>query len=76
MKVTINQNQFDALASFVYNIGETAFAKSTMLTLINKGQLNAAASQFDRWIFDNGVKVSGLAYRRAKEKELFGKALR
>ena len=73
VKVTINQNQFDALASFIYNVGETAFAKSTMLTLINKGDLKAASSQFDRWIYDNGVKISGLANRRVKEKELFSK---
>jgi len=71
VKVNINQNQFDALASFVYNVGEIAFVKSTMLTLINKGELQVAASQFDRWIYDNGVKVSGLVNRRAKERALF-----
>lgn len=75
VKVDINQNQFDALASFVYNIGETAFSKSTMLTLINKGQLKAAALQFDRWVYVNGKKEKGLANRRVKEKALFVKAL-
>lgn len=71
IKVAITQNQFDALASFVYNIGETAFAKSTMLTLINKSDHSAAANQFDRWIYDNGKKIVGLVNRRAKEKALF-----
>jgi lysozyme len=71
VKGSINQNQFDALASFIYNVGETAFVKSTMLTLINNGDLKAAALQFDRWVYDNGVKVGGLANRRVKEKELF-----
>lgn len=66
-----NQNQFDALASFVYNIGETAFAKSTMLTLLNQNNFTAAANQFDRWVFDNGKRITGLANRRAKEKALF-----
>ena len=66
-----NQNQFDALASFVYNIGETAFVKSTMLTLINQNSLTSAASQFDRWVFDNGKRIQGLVNRRAKEKSLF-----
>lgn len=65
------QNQFDALASFVYNVGETAFAKSTMLTLLNQNNFTAAANQFDRWVFDNGKRITGLANRRTKEKALF-----
>lgn len=71
VKVNLNQNQFDALASFIYNIGETAFVKSTMLTLINQNSLTSAASQFDRWVFDNGKRIQGLVNRRAKEKSLF-----
>ncbi|MEX5367395.1 lysozyme [Acinetobacter haemolyticus] len=71
IKVKISQNQFDALASFVYNIGETQFIKSTMLSLINQNNLTAAANQFDRWIFDNGIRIQGLVNRRAKEKALF-----
>lgn len=74
IKVKINQNQFDALASFVYNIGETAFVKSTMLTLINQNSLTSAASQFDRWVFDNGKRIQGLVNRRAKERKLFEEA--
>ncbi|RZG47046.1 lysozyme [Acinetobacter wuhouensis] len=71
VKVAVSQNQFDALASLIYNIGENAFKKSTMLTLINQNNLTAAANQFDRWIYDNGKKVQGLVNRRKKEKELF-----
>nr|WP_312324048.1 lysozyme [Acinetobacter oleivorans] len=69
--VGITQNQFDALASFVYNVGETQFTKSTMLRLINANQGRAAAEQFDRWVFDAGRKVEGLANRRSAEKQLF-----
>ncbi|MEO3357228.1 lysozyme [Acinetobacter haemolyticus] len=71
VKVKVSQNQFDALASFVYNVGETQFIKSTMLSLINQNNLTAAANQFDRWIFDNGKRIQGLVNRRAKEKTLF-----
>ena len=71
IKTNVNQNQFDALASFVYNIGETAFIKSTMLTLINQNSMISAASQFDRWVFDNGKRIQGLVNRRTKEKSLF-----
>lgn len=71
VKSQINQNQFDALASFVYNIGETAFANSTMLAHINRGDALSAANQFDRWVFDNGKMIQGLANRRKQEKILF-----
>lgn len=71
IKVNVTQNQFDALASFVYNVGETAFVKSTLLTLLNQSNFTAAANQFDRWVFDNGKRVQGLVNRRVAEKVLF-----
>ncbi|MCG2572321.1 lysozyme [Acinetobacter sp. ME22] len=71
IKIHVTQNQFDALASFVYNVGETAFVKSTLLTLLNQSNFTAAASQFDRWVFDNGKRIQGLVNRRAAEKALF-----
>lgn len=67
----LTQNQFDALASFVYNVGETAFSKSTMLTLLNQSKFDLASSQFDRWIYDNGKVINGLVNRRTQEKQLF-----
>ncbi len=71
IKVDVNQNQFDALASFVYNIGESAFKSSTLLVKLNSGDYTVAASQLDRWVNDNGKKIKGLVNRRAKEKSLF-----
>lgn len=71
IKVNVTQNQFDALASFVYNVGETAFVKSTLLTLLNQSNFTAVANQFDRWVFDNGKRVQGLVNRRVAEKVLF-----
>ena len=71
IKVKVSQNQFDALASFVYNIGETAFAKSTMLKALNAGNFAGAANQFDRWVYDNGKLIKGLVNRREKERALF-----
>lgn len=71
VKVKVSQNQFDAMASFVYNIGESQFTKSTFLTLLNQGNFVGAAGQFDRWIFDNGKRIQGLVNRRAAEKALF-----
>lgn len=67
----INQNQFDALVSLVFNIGREAFRKSTLLALVNQENYNAAADQFRRWRFDNGVSIPGLLNRRRREQDLF-----
>ena len=66
----INQNQFDALVSFIYNVGAAAFENSTMLRLIN-AENPIASAQFDRWVYANGMPLNGLIARRAAEKALF-----
>ena len=71
IKVTLNQNQFDSLVSFTFNIGLDSFRKSTLAKLINKGQFKEAANQFNRWVYANGIKLNGLIRRRKAEKELF-----
>ena len=74
VKVPLNQNQVDALISFVYNIGPSAFAKSTMLKLINQGLLEDAANQFLRWNRAGGEVLAGLTRRRMAERDLFLRA--
>lgn len=49
VSVPLTQNQFDALVSFVYNIGVGAFKKSTLLSRLNSGDYAGAASAFDMW---------------------------
>lgn len=71
VKVELNQNQFDALISFVYNVGAGAFKDSTMRKFINAGHFPLAAGQFDRWVYAKNVKLEGLVRRRAAEKKLF-----
>ncbi len=71
VKVKLNQNQFDALVSFAYNVGIEALSKSTLVKFLNQGLFNQAANQFDRWVNANGKPLSGLVARRAKEKALF-----
>lgn len=71
IKVKVSQKQFDALASFVYNVGESQFSSSTLLRKINENDLRGAANEFDRWVYDNGKKIQGLVNRRAKEKQYF-----
>ena len=76
VKVKLNQNQFDALVSFVYNVGSGAFADSTMLKLINQNLLDDAANQFIRWNRANGEVLTGLTRRRMAERDLFLRAVK
>lgn len=71
VKVKLTQNQFDALVSFVYNVGGGAFRSSTLLKLLNAGDYDGAANQLPRWNKDNGRVVNGLTNRRREERELF-----
>ena len=69
--VELTQNQFDALVSFAYNIGRTAFENSTLLKLLNRGEYEAAAEQFEKWNKSGGKVLSGLTKRRFDEQKLF-----
>lgn len=71
VKVPLNQNMFDALVSFVFNLGGTQLAGSTLLKLLNQGLYKDAADQFPRWNKDNGVVLNGLVKRRARERATF-----
>ena len=73
VKVPLNQNQYDALVSFEYNVGYGNFASSTMLKLLNQKKYSEAAAQFGRWVYANKKVLQGLVKRRAAEKELFVK---
>ena len=71
VKVPLTQGQFDALCSFIYNLGEGQVSKSTLLKLLNAKDYDGASSQFERWVYDNGVKLNGLIRRREAERKLF-----
>ena len=65
------QNQYDALASLVYNIGSKQFGESTLLTLLNAEDYAQAAGQFARWVKSGEKTLPGLVKRRAAEAKLF-----
>jgi lysozyme len=71
VKVDINQNQFDALVSFAYNLGVGALKKSTLLQYLNKKQFDKAAKEFDRWVKADSKVYKGLQNRRNSEEALF-----
>ncbi|ECS1118898.1 lysozyme, partial [Salmonella enterica] len=71
VKVKLTQGQFDALVSFVYNLGARAFSGSTLLRKLNAGDYDGAAGEFMRWV-SPGTKVeAGLRRRRQAERDLF-----
>lgn len=67
----LNQDQFDALVSFVFNVGVSAFEKSTLLKCINNGDYSEVPFQLRRWNKGNGRVILGLVNRREKEIELW-----
>lgn len=71
VKVPLSQGQFDALVSFVFNLGASAFTKSTLLKRLNAGLPVAAADEFKRWVYSGGVRLKGLVDRRAAEEAMF-----
>lgn len=75
VKVPLTQNQFDALASFVYNLGETNFRKSTLLKRLNAGLYEEVPAQLLRWnkgrVKGKLVVLKGLTRRRTAEAAVF-----
>lgn len=71
VKVKLSQSQFDALVSFVFNIGAGAFLKSTLLKKLNNGDYDSVPLELARWNKVNGKVSRGLTNRRAKESALW-----
>ena len=71
VKVPLNENQFSALVSFVFNVGSGNFESSTLLRKLNALDYDGASLQFTRWIYSKGKALTGLAIRREKERSLF-----
>lgn len=75
VKVVLTQNQFDALASFIYNVGSGNFTRSTLLKRLNDGKYLEAADELLKWTKARqlgGMKeLPGLVRRRKEERKLF-----
>jgi len=67
----INQNQFDAMVDFVFNLGCARLVQSTLLKMVNAGDFDGAAQQFLRWNKAGGKVIRGLTKRRHAEADLF-----
>ena len=67
MPVAMPQPVYDAVVSFAFNVGVAAACQSTLAFFISKGKWRDACEQLPRWVFVNGVRVTGLERRRANE---------
>jgi lysozyme len=71
VRVSLDQAQFDALVSFVYNLGAGAFESSTLLKDINAHNFAAVPGQLEEWVHAGGQVLPGLVTRRKAEARLF-----
>ena len=69
--VPLTQNEFDALVCWVYNLGPTNLAASTMLKVLNDNKKNEVPAQIKRWNKAGGKVLQGLVRRREAEALLF-----
>ena len=71
VEVSLLQNQFDALVSWVYNLGPSNLKASTMLKVLNSGEYKSVPEQIKRWNKAGGKVLEGLTRRRNAEALLF-----
>jgi lysozyme len=71
VKIPLSAEQLAALIDFVFNCGAGNLQISTLLRLINCGELRAAAEEFKKWNKSNGIVFRGLIRRRFVEYNLF-----
>lgn len=70
--LTLNQSQYDAIVSLVFNIGAVAFARSTLLRKLKANPDDPSiADEFRRWIYCKGQVLDGLKRRREQEIKLY-----
>ncbi|AQT27767.1 endolysin [Ralstonia phage RS-PI-1] len=70
VKVELNGNELGAYTDFVYNVGATKFASSTMLRKLNAGDHAGACEELKRWVYAGGKVLNGLVKRRDAEYRL------
>lgn len=67
VKVPLAQCEYDAFASFAFNVGAEAFCSSTLVKKLNQGDYEGACAELKRWVYVDGRRVQGLVNRREAE---------
>ncbi|MEO0624068.1 MAG: lysozyme [Pseudomonadota bacterium] len=67
----LRQSQFDALVSFVFNLGTGNFSRSTLRKKVNAGEHARVVQELGKWVLAGGAPSFGLARRRAAEAVLY-----
>ena len=70
-KVPLEDNQFDALCSWVFNVGSGAMQRSGLRQKLNRGEYNEVPTELKKWVYAGGKKIKGLMWRREAEAILF-----
>jgi len=73
--VELNQDQFDCLVNFTFNVGRGAYRNSTLLRLLNQGKYEEVPKQLRRWKYAGGKVDKGLVNRRKREVRLWLKPM-
>jgi lysozyme len=71
VRVPLTPSQFDALVSFCFNVGASAFRGSTLVRKLNAGDTSGATAEFPRWNRASGAVLQSLVDRRDREQSLF-----
>ena len=69
--VQLTDNQRSALIDFAYNLGTGTYQHSTLRMKLNRREFNAAAEEFQKWVYAGPVKLAGLVRRRQLESDIF-----
>lgn len=69
--VPLADGQFDALASFTFNLGAGALQRSTLRRKVNQGEHEDVSDEFRKWVWGGGRKLLGLMRRREAEAALY-----
>ncbi len=71
VRVPLTDGQFDALASFTFNLGSGALQRSTLRRKVNREEHEEVPEQFIRWVWAGGRRLRGLVRRRTEEAALY-----
>ncbi len=71
INVPLTDGQFDALASFTFNLGGGALQRSTLRRKVNREEHEDVPAEFMKWVWASGKKLKGLVRRRNYEIQLY-----